>query len=698
MWSAGLATVARHMAPIGDKEGTMAQPRNRQAADERSLLSMPEIAALAGVRRPVVTTWRRRHPHFPNPVTIRDGHPVFDAVEICDWLARTGRADRAELEVDRHLHAVAKLAQGSDDVDAIAAATALVCLRHLDDGPLSDGDLLSRAREVDPDDTFLLGEVRALPGEVQWMAAAVDDLVEAAWSCSGAFERIMGARTRLRVDALTRDAVAPELARLMSGLSGARERAGRGRSILIADPYARAGDLLAAVARFLGPDHPPAVVAATTDETLARLIRRRLLVHGVVPGELHVPAALDAVPPDVVVTALEYQPQETRSALDVIAAVDEIQLGLAPGRTAIVLGPADALVGSLPPFSPAERLRSGILSSGVVEAAIRLPGALLPFRPGYGAALWVMTRSGRTRGRMLVADISARPLTRAVADTLISDVAAWRADSRPGSHANAVCIEEPIRALVDRPQALTARRRPTLRQVIEDVPVTVARLTELETSLAKEAVAERPAVRTGLAATTVTSRTTRTIGSFVREGRLVLISGSRIASADVHSGTGHPVIGAAEVCGHLAVGSRAIDRAVLADRYPRARLTEPGDVVVTTSPEFGVRVDCDGFKALQFPVRAIRVPRDERVTFTPRVLAALISAGCDGLRPDGAVRPARRLEDWELPVLGAELTARLDRLLENLEARRRVAERELDLLDQLNRIAITGLTDGTLTV
>jgi predicted DNA-binding transcriptional regulator AlpA len=697
MWSTGAATVARHTASIGDKEGTMAQPRNRQAADEPSLLSMPEIAALAGVRRPVVTTWRRRHPHFPEPVTIRDGRPVFDAVEICDWLARTGRADRAELEVARHLHAVAKLAQGGDDVDAIAAATALVCLRHLDDGLLIDGDLIKRAREVDPHDTFLLGEVRTLPGEVRWMAAAVDDLVEAAWSCSGAFERIMDARARLRVDALTRDAVAPELARLMSGLSGARERAGRGPSILIADPYARAGDLLAAVVRFLGPDHPPAVVAATTDETLARFIRRRLLVHGVVPGELKVSAALDAVP-DVVVTALEYQPQETRSALDVIAAVDEIQLGLAPGRTAVVLGPADALVGSLSPFSPAERLRSGILSSGVVEAAIRLPGALFPFRPGYGAALWVMTRSGRTRGRMLVADVSARPLTRAVADALIGDVAAWRTDSRPGAHANAVCIEETIRALVDRPRALTARRRPTLRQVIEDVPVTVARVTELETALAEATIGERPAVRTGLAATTVTPRTTRTIGSLVREGRLVLISGTRIASTDVHSGTGHPVLGAAEVCGHLPFGSRAIDRAALADRYPRARLTEPGDVVVTTSPEFGVLVDHDGLKALQFPVRAIRVPRDERATFTPRVLAALISAGRDGLRPVGAVRPARRLEDWELPVLGAELTARLDRLLENLDARRRVAERELDLLDQLNRIAITGLTDGTLTV
>src|ERR1035438_2825533 len=42
-------------------------------------MSMAEIAQLAGVRRPVVTTWRRRHPDFPASV---DGDALgllFDA-------------------------------------------------------------------------------------------------------------------------------------------------------------------------------------------------------------------------------------------------------------------------------------------------------------------------------------------------------------------------------------------------------------------------------------------------------------------------------------------------------------------------------------------------------------------------------------------------------------------------------------------
>ena len=49
----------------------------------------------------------------------------------------------------------------------------------------------------------------------------------------------------------------------------------------MADPAAGPGDLLAAVARVLGPDSPPVIAAAEADPALARLLRRRLLVHGV---------------------------------------------------------------------------------------------------------------------------------------------------------------------------------------------------------------------------------------------------------------------------------------------------------------------------------------------------------------------------------------------------------------------------------
>src|SRR5690606_34514943 len=61
-----------------------------------ALISMPEIAELAGVRRPVVTNWRRRHHDFPAPVDKHHSTLLFDADQVVDWLARTGRGQRSE--------------------------------------------------------------------------------------------------------------------------------------------------------------------------------------------------------------------------------------------------------------------------------------------------------------------------------------------------------------------------------------------------------------------------------------------------------------------------------------------------------------------------------------------------------------------------------------------------------------------------
>ncbi|MPY62103.1 N-6 DNA methylase [Streptomyces spongiae] len=56
------------------------------------LVSRADIARLAGVRRPAVTNWERRHGDFPDPVADRagkgDGVEVFRAVEVLAWLER----------------------------------------------------------------------------------------------------------------------------------------------------------------------------------------------------------------------------------------------------------------------------------------------------------------------------------------------------------------------------------------------------------------------------------------------------------------------------------------------------------------------------------------------------------------------------------------------------------------------------------
>ena len=132
------------------------------------------------------------------------------------------------------------------------------------------------------------------------------------------------------------------------------------------------------------------------------------------------------------------------------------------GRFAVVLGPAAALADDLPPFSAAARARADLLKGDMVEAIVRLPGGLVPFRPGYETALWVLTqaRHSRWRGRVLLADVS-RPLTADIVRDLAEDVITWRRDGYvPSAHRRAFGVQVEISGLVDPPRPLMAGRRP----------------------------------------------------------------------------------------------------------------------------------------------------------------------------------------------------------------------------------------------
>ncbi len=56
------------------------------------LVGYLEIAARAGVKRPVVTTWRTRNPgSFPTPVAELEVGPVWFWPDVAQWLDETGR-------------------------------------------------------------------------------------------------------------------------------------------------------------------------------------------------------------------------------------------------------------------------------------------------------------------------------------------------------------------------------------------------------------------------------------------------------------------------------------------------------------------------------------------------------------------------------------------------------------------------------
>jgi N-6 DNA Methylase len=693
----------------------------RVLAPPALLMTMADIAEFAGKQRPLITTWRRRYPDsFPAQVGGDEVHPQFDPHEVADWLLTTGRIERDRAEQELALFMLTGVAAGYPGQDTVAAVTALICLRYLagENDPLasSTGDPVAAVRalalDIDPDDDILLAEVRSIPHNAGWLVGRVDDLIEASWNCRYAFERVLAVRHRFGLagqvpSAVITSAINPSLARLIAELSGAAERGRRGQ-VVVADPAAGPGDLLVEVVRVLGVDSPPMIVAAETDPALGRLARRRMLVHGVKHDDLDIRIGNELpdtrFAPDVIVTQLPYQPGETRDLTAALNVVDDVALRLSPSRFAVILGPAAALTDELP-YSAAQDARAKLLTDEVVEAVIRLPGGMLPFRPAYETALWVLTqaRGSRWQGRVLLADVSAQPLTHTVSSDLVEDVVTWRRDGyQPGAHRRRYGQQMAVRDLIDRPRPLVVSGRPVSSR--ERAAEGNRRITDITgygvrlDRIGADATAVRRHVPTEVFASASLRPAVQSLGVLLRARRLIRRQGTRIKQAHLGPRGHHVVLGVEELAGISPPGQRRMDRETFARAYPSAQLTEPGDVLVTMSPRPAAMVDRDGFSIVEFPVRVLRIPVADAEQFTPRVLAALLFADGSGIRAAGAVRAGRTLEDQRVLLLPPDQVRRLDQLLAVIEDRRDIARKEFDVLGELQGAAIRGLIDGTLTL
>lgn len=692
---------------------------------------MAEIAAFARVKRPVVSTWRRRHPDFPSALSENSGRPLFDGAQVAEWLIASGlgNANPTELRSELALFGIIALRERFTPWQLVETLGSLLCLRRLDrgrpltdgtSGPLSDAEaddalwsaVLCRADRIDLEDGFVLRELRSHDATAAPLARLAEDLVEAAYDERGAYEWLFAARSRLGLDSLAADAVTPELRRLLTQLTDLRVRLEHGESLTLADPHARSGDLLVALLDDTEDRENVKVLAADTDERLARITRRRLLLAGVDELDLDVQTGPDLeerlADPDLVVTQLPYRPSEGRSVLAALAEVERVADLLRPGCTALVLGPAAALVDELKD-TEASQLRSALLRGNVVESVIALPGGVLPFRPGYRPALWTLTRDPvpEAEGKVLLADISSEQLTADVRMRLAEDVLLFRAEGFEAldGHEPRYGRVVPV-AVLDRAFGgpLTPPAPPASAIWSDKVKERPALIAEAEARLERATADTRTyeeewgPYRGGVLRRDGLLPTRTTLGKLITGRRVSRLPGHRINDRHLAADGHHAVLGPDELAGERPVGARRIDRLVLATEYDRVALTEPGDIVYTLTPRLGLHVDHDGFSVAAFPARVLRVNPKAARPLTPRVLAALLGAARGTARSPSAVRPARRVEDYQLPDLNPDEVLRFEALLAETERRERLLRAQADALAEARGLTVAGLADGTLTL
>jgi hypothetical protein len=609
------------------------------------LISVAEVAELAGERPATVSTWKLRYADFPEGT--RNGRQVlFDRSAILGWLAHH-RPDYGALSVgDRGRDTIRAVARSDD---AAEVALSLLCLTALApdevakaiDGGGGSAAIAALARHTEAQ-LGLSGVLAPLDDRVDgdWLAAAIALLRTPAGAIrprvelKGAYELALSERANAWVRRVSPHRSATWLAELMFDLVADAVPAG-GRLL---DPAAGDGGFLVSAGQRSA--QPLALHGWERNSDHARIARQRLLVHGLV-GEidtrdslgtehwdsLEVDAVISEPPLGLRLDANRWQADDPRwrdygfpaphaDLAWVLLALHH----LAPsGRAAILTGR-----GAL--FRPRSEalIRRRLLESGAIDAVIALPGGSV-MQSGVPLALWLLRAPGAApSGHVLLIDASDTAIqrrpgaddeARLLADRIRTTVTDWRGPGPAAALPSGFAVAHPTRVLAAGDAVLDPVRLVHLPAGTEELTAEIHRVqTEHGELLAQLSTKRLPPPSAG--ARTPPRRIT--IGELLASGRASLLTGRR--TDPTSEGPGVPVLGPWTFNGE-------------APRYSDGAVgtVAPGDVLV--APRHGgirarVADEDDAGAALEAPLQAIRLHapvEDVAASLTPGLLADLIS-------------------------------------------------------------------------
>ncbi len=644
-------------------------------------LSLAQVARLAEVQRPVVTMWRKRpvpDAEFPSPLP--DGR--YETEQVLTYLERSGRGNNPHARVDLAMHSVLSRDTPTDD---IAQLMALVAARSLVGQPLADlraDDLLDVVEEADGDDDWLWSEISRV--DLDRLPAIADDLVEAAWTPADAHDRLLAELERRQSRA---PALAPALVTLLADLV----RASVAPESQLVDVAGTATDVLLELLR--DEDLPELDVQLPATGEATRRARQRYEVRGIHP---QCPEAdeWDLPPGGVAVVRL---PDDPGAAVDQLF---DVQSAMAPGATALAIGPEAALVG---PAAEGDDGRARLLAmEGIVRAIVRLPQGLLEQGAHEYPGLWVLgapdpkqqavaktgARAGSTRPGsrtssqaaevVRVADLSGIPFTATTRQQLLDDLlAASRLDQRRAfrllHRVSRSTLASQAGSLVAGAGSGRAELTPS---ATSDVNAARELLAKLDQPLTNPLHGLAPRATDG------GEPLFRRLGELADSPHVIVRSGSRPTDwDDLHAGP-------TRVWTADAVAARTPRLLTLpqgsAPRLTRHR-TRPDDVVFNPTGTPAAVVDATGGAYIASPARILRIHPD--ADLSPRAVAATINE----LGPSsGAWRT------WRMPLARRRRAG--EDALKTLDDYEKQLRDRLSLVDDLRRVLVRSLLRGTVAL